>query len=273
MRNTIPWRVSALAAALFLAGSAAAQPPGGPPRGPGGFPPGPPPAGPGGVERIVNDLNLTGKRKDQADDALRAYQDNVRRLTDLARADLLLKMKEVLTDRDFRSFKEALERQPGLAPAAAVRRGLSADDIVERIMSFDKNKDGKVTKDELPERMQNLIEKGDTNKDGALDRDEIKKMATDLARDQGFPGFGPPGFAPRGLPLARPEPGTVLPPVVRDRLALTGEQEKQLEDMEKDARTKLMKILTDEQKAQLEELRQRGPGRPPLRGPGRDRQP
>src|SRR5690242_16347443 len=50
---------------------------------------------------------------------------------------------------------------------------VSVDDIVERIMSFDKNKDGKVTKDELPERMHHLIEQGDTNKDGALDRDEV----------------------------------------------------------------------------------------------------
>src|SRR5262249_8203431 len=49
-------------------------------------------------------------------------------------------------------------------------RGLSADQVVERIMSFDKNKDGKITKDELPERMQFLIERGDANKDGALDK-------------------------------------------------------------------------------------------------------
>src|SRR5262245_44676397 len=70
---------------------------------------------------------------------------------------------------------------------------LSVDDIVERIMSFDKNKDGKVTKDELPERMHFLIERGDTNKDGALDRDEIKKLAATLAPGPGGPGgFGGP---------------------------------------------------------------------------------
>ena len=54
----------------------------------------------------------------------------------------------------------------------------SVDDVVERIMSFDKNKDGKVTKDELPERMHHLIARGDTNKDGALDRDEVRKLAS-----------------------------------------------------------------------------------------------
>jgi Spy/CpxP family protein refolding chaperone len=273
MRTKTLRLAAALAAALFVAGTAAAQPPGRPPRGAGGFPPGQPPGGPGGVERIVDDLNLTGRQKDQADEALRAYQDNLRRLTDLARADLLLRMKEVLSERDFRSFKEALDRQPGPAPAVAARRGLTADEVVERVLSFDKNKDGKITKDELPERMQGLIEKGDTNKDGALDRDEIRKLATDLARDGTFPGFGPPGFGPRGQAPGRPEPGTLLPPLVRDRLSLSEEQEKQVTDLEKDVRTKLMKILTDEQKAQLEEARQRGPGGPPFRGPGRDRQP
>src|SRR5262249_6111821 len=70
---------------------------------------------------------------------------------------------------------------------------LSVDDIVERIMAFDKNKDGKVTKDELPERMHHLIALGDTNKDGALDKDEIKKLAIKLADAEG--GFGGRGGA------------------------------------------------------------------------------
>jgi hypothetical protein len=73
---------------------------------------------------------------------------------------------------------------------------ISVDDIVERIMSFDKNKDGKVTKDELPERMHHLIEQGDTNKDGALDRDEVKKLAARMATAPG--GFGAGGFRVAG---------------------------------------------------------------------------
>jgi hypothetical protein len=62
------------------------------------------------------------------------------------------------------------------------------EDVVERIMAFDKNKDGKVTRDELPERMHHLIALGDTNKDGGLDRDEIKKLATTLASAPEGPG-------------------------------------------------------------------------------------
>src|SRR5262249_8038552 len=67
---------------------------------------------------------------------------------------------------------------------------ISVEDIVERIMAFDKDKKGKVTKDNLPERMHHLIELGDTNKDGALDRDEIKKLAAKLATAPG--GVGGP---------------------------------------------------------------------------------
>jgi EF hand len=85
---------------------------------------------------------------------------------------------------------------------------VSVDDMVERIMSFDKNKDGKVTKDELPERMHHLIEQGDTNKDGVLDRDEVKKLAARMATGTGEFGAGgfrvddrgpgaPGGFGPR----------------------------------------------------------------------------
>jgi len=61
---------------------------------------------------------------------------------------------------------------------------IGVEEIVERLMAFDKNKDGKLTKDELPERMHHLIPLGDTNKDGALDKDEIRKLATTLG------GFG-----------------------------------------------------------------------------------
>jgi hypothetical protein len=75
---------------------------------------------------------------------------------------------------------------------------ISVDDVVERIMAYDKNKDGKVTKDELPERMHGLIARGDTNKDGALDRDEIKKLAS-TPGGFGPGGFGPGGFGPGGF--------------------------------------------------------------------------
>jgi hypothetical protein len=91
------------------------------------------------------------------------------------------------------------------------RKAVTADQLVERILSFDKNEDGKITADELPERMQHLVAMGDINKDGALDRGEITKLATTLeaftALTGGGPGDGPPKGpfgkgkgGPKGLP-------------------------------------------------------------------------
>src|SRR5262245_56746595 len=82
-----------------------------------------------------------------------------------------------------------------------VQSAPSVEDIVKRIMAFDKNKDGKVTKDELPERMHDLIARGDTNKDGALDKDEIRKLASTPGgfRAGGF-GFGVTTFDGAGGP-------------------------------------------------------------------------
>jgi len=50
-------------------------------------------------------------------------------------------------------------------------------DFVERMLKNDKNKDGKLTKDELPERMQPMFDRIDTNKDKELDKAELTKMS------------------------------------------------------------------------------------------------
>ena len=48
--------------------------------------------------------------------------------------------------------------------------------VVARLMTFDRDKDGRVTKSELPERMQNLLA-GDVSGDNALDSAEIRALA------------------------------------------------------------------------------------------------
>jgi hypothetical protein len=145
-------------------------------------------------------LNLSGTKKEKGEAAVKAYQENVRKLMDLARAELMLKMQDIVSADELKKFKEAADRRPGFGPGGLPGRGrpgLTVDQIVERIMSFDKNKDGKITKDELPERMQDLIAKGDTNKDGALDKEEIKKLVTDLAKNGDLRRFADLG-SPRG---------------------------------------------------------------------------
>src|SRR5262245_33305460 len=48
--------------------------------------------------------------------------------------------------------------------------------VIARLMTFDRDNDGRLVKSELPERMQNLLA-GDSSGDQALDRDEILAMA------------------------------------------------------------------------------------------------
>jgi EF hand len=197
MRKSILWLVAPLMGLLvFVEFSVAQTPPDrGRPFGPGGR--GGPPDN---LERALDDLKLSKEERDTALEAVRAHRDNVRSMTDLAGASLLLKMKAILSPEEYKKLQEATDKA-----RVGPRNGRSptVDDVVERIMSFDKNKDGKITKDELPERLQNLIEKGDTNKDGALDKDEIKKLAVELANDRSLFGVG----AGRGGAGGRVNPG------------------------------------------------------------------
>jgi len=75
--------------------------------------------------------------------------------------------------------------------------------FVERIMSHDKDRDGKVTKDELPERMRWMMQRLDANQDGAIDKGEAEAEAAAppagrrSAADRGSdPGTKPPNERP-----------------------------------------------------------------------------
>jgi len=45
--------------------------------------------------------------------------------------------------------------------------------VLDRILSFDANADNRISRDELPERMEGLVRRGDLNKDGFLTPNEI----------------------------------------------------------------------------------------------------
>ncbi len=58
--------------------------------------------------------------------------------------------------------------------------------FIERVMSFDANSDGKVSKEEMPERMQeNLLQRADTNGDDVIDKEELKKFAEQMGKGRG----------------------------------------------------------------------------------------
>jgi hypothetical protein len=183
-------------------------------------------------------------------------------------------------------------------PAKGTDRDWSTHPIVTRMMAFDKNKDGKLTKDEVTDtRLHRLFDRADKNKDGVVSREELIALAKEMDAESGGEGGGggpdgfgkgkrgkggppvdddgplpggPGGRGPGGFgghaPGGLPRPGQVLPPFLQDRLELSAEQKKQLESLQKEVYARLDKILTAAQKKQLKEIREGfGPGG---RGPG-----
>jgi hypothetical protein len=152
-------------------------------------------------------------------------------------------------------------------------KGAAADGIVARMMRYDKDKDGKLLKSEVTDqRLRRLFDQADADKDGTLTKEELTAFAAKeqtKSRAGGPGGFGPGGGGPGGPGMGRPQPGEILPRFLRDRLELSAQQEKQIQELQKEVDGKLAKILTDDQKQQLKEMRERGPGGfGPPGGPG-----
>jgi Spy/CpxP family protein refolding chaperone len=152
------------------------------------------------------------------------------------------------------------------------------DSFVAKMMAFDKNKDGKLTRDEITDpRLLRLFDRADTKKTGVVTKEDLVALyqrenvggggrGGDGPGDRGGPG-GPGGGGPGGPGGGRgrggpPQPGQVLPAQMKDQLTLTDAQKKQLADLQQDVDARLDKILTPEQKARLKEMRERGPGGP-----------
>jgi hypothetical protein len=170
----------------------------------------------------------------------------------------------------------ATAQGPGRGDPRDEQRPDGPDDLVTRMMEFDKDKDGKLTKAEVTdERLHRLFERADADKDGIVTKEELTGLAAreQLTNRGGGPGFGPPGGGPGGPPMGMggpPRPGEILPAMLRQRLNLTATQQKQVADLQKEVDAKLAEILTAEQRNQLKAMRDRGPGGfgPPGGGPG-----
>ena len=79
-----------------------------------------------------------------------------------------------------------------MAMEGVVRREQPQEDratggLPSRMARMDANGDGKLQKDELPERMQQMFDRLDTNGDGALDGEEIQAMRRGGGGGQGRP--------------------------------------------------------------------------------------
>jgi hypothetical protein len=99
------------------------------------------------------------------------------------------------------------QKQSGPIPA------LNHTAVVNRIWSFDANGDGRIARDELPERMEGLVSRGDKNQDGVLAWDEVSALvdrASPARRIQRFTARGVASLAEIILDLK-------LRPVMHDR--------------------------------------------------------
>jgi len=168
----------------------AGQQPGGPP--PAGGPGGPPPGGPGFGFRMPTFPLL---------EALDADQDGKLSKEEIENAVAALKTAD--KDGDGKLSRDEIGWPPagmgrgrrgmGFGPGGAGRSARPSDtpaaepdtgptlSFVERIMVNDKDQDGKVTKDELPDRMKWMTQRLDTNQDGAIDKAEAEEAAKPLS--------------------------------------------------------------------------------------------
>lgn len=183
-------------------------------------------------------------------------------------------------------FITTMFAQPGPPPGAG-REPARAQDVgayVTRMMTFDANQDGKLSKEEITDsRLLALFDRADANTDGTVTKEELtetfSKEAAALGNagpgaGRGFPGGGPggPGFGGPGGPGSGgpggPPIGQVMPDFVREQLKLSNAQKRRLDALQKTVDARLAEILNDEQKQQLAEMGSRGPEGPGRPGPG-----
>ncbi len=78
---------------------------------------------------------------------------------------------------------------PGAPGFGGGQGGGGSEEMMNRLIAMDANKNGKLEKDEVPERMQSMFTRADKNEDGAIDKEEMTAMARERSGGQG-PGFG-----------------------------------------------------------------------------------
>ena len=99
----------------------------------------------------------------------------------------------------------ASAQTPVFRRAVTETSSATPDQLVARLMSFDRDGDRKVTKEELAERLENLLEAADASGDGVLDEAEIRLVAEQPPTQVVVRGFqaGRYGFADEGSQSSR----------------------------------------------------------------------
>ena len=131
-----------------------------------------------------------------------------------------------------------------LAERARLRLELSPVAVLDRILSFDANGDNRIGRDELPERMEGLVSRGDQNHDGFLAPEEILPLI-DL---QASAPPRPPHVRARGsMTLADIITDLKLPPATHNRaLAIVAGPRSVDNSASDDFKTEMKDLLDDE---------------------------
>jgi hypothetical protein len=149
----------------------------------------------------------------------------------------------------------------------------TAEEFINKLMAFNKAKDGKLTKEELTDRrLHGLFDRADTKKRGFVTREDLEALFDREKLTGGgfsfgdFKGkFGPGDFKGKGGDFKGKGPpplGQILPFFVQDALNLSEAQRSKLAELQKEMNTRLDQILTEEQRKQLRAMRGKG-----LKGP------
>jgi hypothetical protein len=161
------------------------------------------------------------------------------------------RLDKVLSDEQKKQVKQPQTLGPGSPPPQA-GQVLSKSDQDRLKLSDDQKK-----------QLAELQKAVDDRLGKVLKEDQRKRLAD--ARNFGGPPGGGFGGPPGGFG-GPPQPGQILPTFVRDRLGLTDEQKKELDEFQKEADARLEKVLSDEQKKQFKEPPQGGFGGMPQPG-------
>ena len=138
------------------------------------------------------------------------------------------------------------------APGDAMAWKLAGDDDGDDFATVtdDAGAGGDVEKRVVIRHMGGPGGEGGPGEPGEEGEDEAAPMMR--MHGMGGPGMGGPGMGGR--------PGDILGPMFQQRLQLTPDQKTQLTALQKEVDSRLSAILTDSQRTQLKEMRDRGPG-------------
>ena len=152
------------------------------------------------IERIKGfDQNNDGKiTKDEMPERMQAM---IERLDTNKDGAIDNKELDAMKDR----IAQGGQRPQGQQGQQGQRPQFNPADIIKRVKESDKNKDGKITKDELPVQMQRIFPRIDTNQDGVIDREELAVMEKRMAERGGQRPDAQPGQRPDAQPGQRPD--------------------------------------------------------------------